>query len=59
MVLDVVIISNSNAPQDLHVMDVGLSDHLLLSWIVNEWPVYKIVSGCHWKVFDFGNFQSE
>ena len=29
--LDVVITSNSNAPQSLSVTDVGLSDHLLLS----------------------------
>ena len=60
--LDVVITSNSNAPQGRSVTDVSLSDHLLLSWTINTAPpepTYITISRRCCKNFDFESFKDD
>ena len=50
--LDVVITGPDNTPQDLSVVDVGLSDHMFVTWsakLRSPVPKYETASRRLWK----------
>ena len=58
-ILDVVITSIDQPPTFVSVDDVGISDHMLLTWpvkLTQPSPVYVTTSRRNWKDFDFELF---
>ena len=55
-ILDVVITSIDQPPTFVSVDEVGISDHMLLTWpvkLAQPSPVYVTTSRRNWKDFDF------
>jgi len=60
--LDHVITPESAFPPDVLITDVGLSDHMLLSWSINMTPpspTYVTITRRKWQHFDAGAFLAE
>src|SRR6218665_2356841 len=60
--LDHVITSDSASPPDVLVTDVGLSDHMLLSWSINMTlpsPTYVTITRRKWQHFDLAAFLAD
>ena len=58
-ILDVVITSIDQPPTAVSVDDVGISDHMLLTWpvkLAQPSPVYVTTSRRNWRDFDFELF---
>ena len=57
--LDVVITMSDQAPQDVTVVDTGVSDHMLVTWSSNHTvlaPVYVKLTRRTWRKFSFDEF---
>ena len=57
--LDVVITTSDQTPEDVAVVDTGLSDHMLVTWSSNHTvsaPVYVKSTKTTWRKFSFDEF---
>jgi len=61
-ILDVVITRDETSPQDISVLDVGLSDHRLIRWTSESpsaKPVYETKTKRAWRNFDIMSFRAD
>ena len=57
--IDVIIVPQDRLPEEVVIMDIDLSDHMLITWIINmslPAPVYIKTS---WKSFHIKDFISQ
>ena len=61
-ILDVIVASNDHPQEDIVIDDVGLSNHMLVSWAVNlapKLPVYVATTRHTWRTFKTEDFISQ
>ena len=60
-ILDVIVAPSDHPPEDVMIYDVGLFDHMLVSWAVNlspPLPVYVATTRRTWRTFKTEDFVS-